>query len=215
MALLPTNFSDMNGAQLLAAYNTAARASGAPTVARFADRKTALRRTETAVTAYNAIRASKLRGDAAPAKKVAKVAHAEGCPACGATADQTVGRVVERGGRQEELDDHIGQCHSCGHTYNINTRRPAKFRGDAAQSATRSAAIAASWDDPAVAAARAARHGVTIHDKNGKLLGTWKSLRAAFVALGLPLAPHIRVRGQLVAAGSIQFGTHTLSLATE
>lgn len=54
-----------------------------------------------------------------------------------------------------------------------------------------SAAIAASWKDPKVAAARAARHQV-------KVAGTlYKSVGDAFRQLALPLGRHIGFRGKL------------------
>lgn len=74
--------------------------------------------------------------------------------------------------------------------------------------ATRSAAIAQSWQDPATKAARSARYAVTTG-------GTvYKSLPAAFVALGLPLTNAvIRARAQLRDAGTLTTQGHTFKLA--
>ena len=67
---------------------------------------------------------------------------------------------------------------------------PAKDRG---------AAIAQSWQDKRVAAARAQRHHV-------KAAGaTYKSVREAFMVLALPLGQHIKFRGALKAAGKAEF----------
>lgn len=67
---------------------------------------------------------------------------------------------------------------------------PAKDRGEA---------IAASWQDKRVAAARATRHHV-------KAAGnTYKSVREAFMVLALPLGQHIKFRGALKAAGRAEF----------
>lgn len=65
-----------------------------------------------------------------------------------------------------------------------------------------SAAVAKSWQDPEVAAARSARHAVKVGKE------TYKSTRAAFDALGLNLAKHVAFRGQLVKAGKAEFEGH-------
>ena len=69
----------------------------------------------------------------------------------------------------------------------------------AAKSTDRSAAIAASWTNKQVAAARATRHAVRVGDK------TFKSVREAFMVLALPLGQHIKFRGALKAAGKAEF----------
>ena len=63
----------------------------------------------------------------------------------------------------------------------------------------RSSAIANSWRDPATAAARAERTHVSV---NGVV---YRSVRAAFVELGLRLTKHIKFRGELKAAGILRF----------
>ena len=73
--------------------------------------------------------------------------------------------------------------------------------------AERSAAIARSWTDKTVAAKRATHNKVIV---NGK---TFRSVRAAFEDLGLPLGAHIKFRMDLKATGSKSFGTHTFALA--
>jgi hypothetical protein len=75
-------------------------------------------------------------------------------------------------------------------------RRRAADKG----AADRSASIAASWKDPKVAAARATRHAVVVADSDGNKQ-TFRSVRQAFEALGLPLGRHIKFRGALKAAG--------------
>lgn len=62
-----------------------------------------------------------------------------------------------------------------------------------------SSAIANSWHDPATAAARAERTHVSV---NGVV---YRSVRAAFVELGLRLTKHIKFRGELKAAGILRF----------
>jgi hypothetical protein len=127
-------------------------------------------------------------------------APAVGCPACGKTADQTAGRVVERNGHQDVVDEHIGQCHCCGHTYNLNTRKPAKFSIDRKRG-NGSAGIAASWADPEVRAARLQRTEVEVQDNTGKIVGQFKSVPAAFRALRLGTGFH-KTRLEVKAAGS-------------
>jgi len=39
------------------------------------------------------------------------------CPSCGATADITSGRIVERAGKQHLVDEGYFMCHSCGHEW--------------------------------------------------------------------------------------------------
>ena len=80
-------------------------------------------------------------------------------------------------------------------------------RKAAAKSSDRSAAIAASWTDKKVAAARATRHHVRVEDK------TYKSVREAFMVLALPLGQHIKFRGALKAAGKADFGGYKFKLA--
>lgn len=68
---------------------------------------------------------------------------------------------------------------------------------------TLSQAIAASWADPSVAAARMTRHGVVV-TCNGST-GEFKSVRAAFSALGLPDSKHIRFRMKVKELGQAIF----------
>lgn len=64
----------------------------------------------------------------------------------------------------------------------------------------RGAAIAQSWKDKKVAAARATRHHVQAAGT------TYKSVREAFMVLALPLGQHIKFRGALKASGKAEFG---------
>lgn len=65
--------------------------------------------------------------------------------------------------------------------------------------ADRSAAIAASWQRPDVAAKRIERTSVKVKGE------TYGSVRKAFLALSLPLSVHIRFRMTLKANGSAVF----------
>ena len=75
--------------------------------------------------------------------------------------------------------------------------KPAKDKK--VSNSARSSAIANSWRDPATAAARAERTRVSV---NGVV---YRSVRAAFVELGLRLTKHIKFRGELKAAGILRF----------
>lgn len=89
----------------------------------------------------------------------------------------------------------------------LATLKPAKaVKAPKAQkpAADRSAAIAASWTDKRVAAARATRHAVRVTDPRGGQ-GSYKSVREAFMVLALPLGQHIKFRGALKQAGKGEF----------
>lgn len=87
-------------------------------------------------------------------------------------------------------------CLTCDHEFGESTRTHVNNH------AQRAAAIAKTWKDPSVAAARARRHGVRLV-KDGKV-GDFRSVRAAFIAMGLPLNKHIQFRMELKAAGKIE-----------
>jgi hypothetical protein len=80
--------------------------------------------------------------------------------------------------------------------------KPAKEPGDL------SAAIANSWRDPAVAAARSARYAVKVKGE------VHKSVRAAFDALGLDLGKHVAFRAKLVKEQKAEFEGHKFELVT-
>jgi hypothetical protein len=77
--------------------------------------------------------------------------------------------------------------------------KPAAKKAAPAPGKDRGAAIAESWKNKKVAAARATRHAVRVEDK------TYKSVREAFMVLALPLGQHIKFRGALKAAGKAEF----------
>lgn len=182
-------------------------------VTKFADRKTAEKRCADLVASIVAERAAKVEkagkkaeGVARGSKKAEREAEAERrtaaakkghCPACGAKSDTTHGRIVERGGHQHEVDMHVATCHSCGHDFNHETGKPAKYTGG--ENSARAAAIRASWADPEVAAKRAARTHVKVNCVE------YRSVREAFKALGLPDSKHIKFRMELKASGKKTF----------
>lgn len=85
--------------------------------------------------------------------------------------------------------------------------KPAAAKKAPATGKDRGAAIAESWKNKKVAAARATRHAVRVEDK------TYKSVREAFMVLALPLGQHIKFRGALKAAGKAEFAGYKFKLA--
>lgn len=175
------NITAATTAELIAFYN----ANAATPVKRFADRRTAERRVSDLMW------------------KIELTAQygCDHCPACnihlsngvGEHGGDVNGRIIRHKTAQFE-------CLGCGAEFGPSIRV-------AAASATRSAAIAASWTDADVAKARATRDAVQVTDgKDGRW--TFRSVREAFVRLGLPLGQHIRFRGQLKAAREATFGVY-------
>lgn len=60
-----------------------------------------------------------------------------------------------------------------------------------------------SWENPDVKAKRAERHGVRLQ-KDGVVVGEYKSVREAFIAHNLNISGHIVFRGKLKAAGTLE-----------
>ena len=127
---------------------------------------------------------------------LAEMAPGKACPACGQVQDQApAGEEGTRAG--ERLF-----CHHCGATYEPSGR----IYHAPASNPSRSAAIASSWTNPEVRAARSQRTSV-------RCGGTvYPSLARAFRALGLPLARHIAYRIELKATGRITVGSHVFTV---
>jgi hypothetical protein len=175
--------------EILAAYNAAAKFLGEKPVARFADRKTAERRLAAITARLPAIK---------PAPTAAAKYVCGTCPKCGDSANGiTVGRINDRG---QEVDEHVGLCHVCGHTFNYDTGRAAKFSNERA--ATNGAGVSASWQVAEVRAARIARVHLTA---NGV---AYRSVAKAFAALHLPTSQIQKFRLALKAAGALEFAGH-------
>ncbi|TXH50795.1 MAG: hypothetical protein E6Q97_19680 [Desulfurellales bacterium] len=119
----------------------------------------------------------------------------DGCPNCHATEDQTY--AGEEGTTAEERNF----CHHCGTEYWRDTGEIYKAP---AKSDTRSKAIAATWENDQIAAARSARDNVAVDG-----VGTFRSVAAAFKQLGLPMSKHIKFRIEVKANGSgvFKYGT--------
>lgn len=78
---------------------------------------------------------------------------------------------------------------------------------EATKNPNRSEAIAASWNDDKVKEARSMRNGVFVDGTT-----EYRSVKAAFIQLGLPLGKHIKFRMNLKAAGTLEFQGHEFVL---
>ena len=211
--VLTTQLESLSTAELVTFFNELSGSS----VKRFADRAVALRRVDAARdawmlanrdTAMAAEAAERAASEVAVAAAIAQAHadHAEStftapnfrhtCPGCGAHQD------ITPAGLEGTTAETRNFCHSCGCEWFPET---GKLYHAPKASPTRSAGIAASWANPEVAAARAARSTVTVKGGGLKAPQEYASLRAAFAALHLPLGQHIKFRGQLKAAGTLTF----------
>lgn len=202
------NVTTATTAELVAFYN----AKSATPVKRFSDRKTAERRVAALLASeqqQNVVKVTAQEISAIARRAMAADnAHELRCPECGDTDNLTTGEVKIVRGMQHLVNEHIADCHMCGHEWNTETGRPVR---KAAASPERSAAIAASWQDKKVAEARAARHAVEVVTPDGKKI--WhSSVRHAFLVWSLPLGQHIKFRGQLKAAGKADFGGYKFKI---
>lgn len=187
--------STASTAELVAFYN----ANAAKPVTKFSDRKTAERRVA-ALIATLPVAAEPVVAAAEPVVAEQGKYLRGTCPSCGATQDITCGTVIERHGKQELVREHEALCHGCGHEFNYDNGKPLKL---AAESTTRSAAIAATWTDPNVRAARAVRHAVTVLGR-----GHFDSVAKAFAALNIPSNKIIRTRAALVKGERVTIDGH-------
>lgn len=167
--------------QLVEAYNALAEKP----VKKFQDRATALRRTEALVRE----KAANVQDDEGLVRR--SRLNAGECPVCGGdAANQTAADATE--------GQNFNFCHECGATYSAidgSIKKP--------KSAKRSRAIMESWNDLAVHTNRRQRSAVRVKTSEGKVF-EFRSVRQAFLALGLPLSKHIRFRMELKAAGKLE-----------
>lgn len=204
------NVQTATTAELVAFYNAHANKP----VNKFADRKTAERRVNELMAGIKFSKPSAKKAAALSSTKVTPVAHtgSDACPRCGATADITCGEVKELHGKQHLVNEHIAFCHTCGHSWDVNTGRKVSDKAPKKDHGPRGEKIAASWQDKRVAAARATRHAVRVTDPRGGQ-GSYRSVREAFMVLALPLGQHIKFRGALKASGKAEIQGHVFKLA--
>lgn len=198
------NVSTASTAELVALYNEVAAELAKQPVNRFSDRKTAERRVAAIIAERDAANAMALGTTEAPKAEAPKAEAAKyvvgTCPNCGATEDITCGTVIERHGKQEVVREHEAHCHGCGHEFNYDNGKPLKAKKP---SVDRSAAIAATWTNAEVRAARAMRHAVTVIGR-----GNFDSVAKAFAALNLPSNKIIRTRAALVRGERVVIEGH-------
>ena len=176
-------------AELVAFYN----AHSEKPVKKFADRKTAERRVQQLLdSAIPFEEEPKLPADEREEAEDARLMTLYGrtrCPHCEIHLTNGVsehhqdvnGKPLEHGSMQFA-------CLACDGEFG-----PAiKSKRKEPRSEARAAGVAASWDDPEVREKRKQRHHVRIDGKQ-----EFRSVRAAFVALGLPLNEHIKFRIRL------------------
>jgi hypothetical protein len=205
-----TNFNEMTAKELVAAYNVMAKAMDDALVIRFSDRKAGIRRCEKLKARYDEIFAAPTVEPVEPVEKKesADIEAYEDCPHCGVHLSNG---VLDNREHMDELksggfkaigesnakliEEHRAettnqfQCLGCGGQFGpALTLKVSK---------SRSAAIAASWTDSETAAKRAQRHAVRVAGQE------FRSVRAAFAALKLPISKHIKFRMELKAAGQL------------
>jgi hypothetical protein len=133
------------------------------------------------------------------------VAAGKFCPFCD-TFDNYGHDITYAGVEGSKNADNMFH-HHCGKEFRPDGSMP---KASAPASADRSAAIAATWADPEVAAARAQRSKVFVEGR-----GEYRSVKAAFIALGLPISKHIPFRMKLKASGQALFDRHSFVVVAE
>lgn len=128
----------------------------------------------------------------------------DGCPNCHTTLDQTAA-----GEDGTTAGDERNFCHHCGTEY---WRETGEIYKTPTKSDTRGKAIAATWENDQIAAARSARDNVAVDGH-----GTFRSVAAAFKALGLPMSKHIKFRIEVKSngTGTFKYGTGTFKYGTD
>jgi hypothetical protein len=130
----------------------------------------------------------------------------QNCPSCGIHLSNGVSvHGDDVNGKPLRHDTHEFECLGCGAGFGKELRK-------VANSTTRSAAIAKSWLNVSVAAARAQRTQVRVVDEAAGEIGYYKSLAKAWYAYGLPMSKHIAFRMALKAAGAKDFGPYKFSV---
>lgn len=182
------NVKTATTAELVAFYN---EKSGKPVIKKFQDRATAEKRVQALLDTL-AVEADSMESD----ELIRKYGFAH-CPKCDChlsngvihDGDECNGKIIRL--------SHEFECMACGHGFGKRTRV-----GQGSGDPKRAAAIAATWVDGDVRAARVTRNAVTFVDDSGSRY--FKSVRAAFIALGLPMSRHIKFRGELKKAGELE-----------
>lgn len=135
-----------------------------------------------------AVRAAQPQQEPAVTEHVIQELQLTHCPCCGIhLSNGYTTNTAQRDDNMPLLDKHEYMCLGCGGEFGPLIK---------GRSAKRSASISNSWNDAEVAAKRSRRDHVSV---NGS---TYRSVRAAFGALKLPLNQHIRFRMALKESGT-------------
>ena len=107
------NIATATSAELLAFFNAN---TGGAQVKKFADRPTAEKRVQKLIAEMETELLFTAKHGTTDFFKNAELSGDQ-CPGCGATQDITSGRVLDRFGKQEVIDNDYFTCHSCGHEW--------------------------------------------------------------------------------------------------
>ena len=178
-------------ADLVAFYN---ENSGSKPIKKFADRRTAETRVIALIESLNALAEPSNESpipDAKPREEVSSDVKTHKARAVVKKAEPT----------QEELDAMTDEEYEAFVKSGLNDSANCVVQnGTPSHRRSNSEGIAKSWDNKEVAQKRLTRNGVMVEG-----VGEFKSVRAAFAALGLPDSKHIRFRMKLKEAGRLNF----------
>lgn len=178
-------------ADLVAFYNAN---SGSKPIKKFADRRTAENRVIALIESLNALDEPSNESpipDAKPREEVSSDVKTHKARAVVKKAEPT----------QEELDAMTDEEYEAFVKSGLNDSANCVVQnGTPSHRRSNSEGIAKSWDNKEVAQKRLTRNGVMVEG-----VGEFKSVRVAFVALGLPDSKHIRFRMKLKEAGRLNF----------
>lgn len=178
-------------ADLVAFYNAN---SGSKPIKKFADRRTAETRVIALIESLNALDEPSNESpipDAKLREEVSSDVKTHKARAVVKKAEPT----------QEELDAMSDEEYEAFVKSGLNDSANCVVQnGTPSHRRSNSEGIAKSWDNKEVAQKRLTRNGVMVEG-----VGEFKSVRAAFAALGLPDSKHIRFRMKLKEAGRLNF----------
>ncbi|URO83392.1 hypothetical protein [Escherichia phage EC150] len=178
-------------ADLVAFYNAN---SGSKPIKKFADRRTAETRVIALIESLNALDEPSNESpipDAKPREEVPSDVKTHKARAVVKKSEPT----------QEELDAMTDEEYEAFVKSGLNDSANCVVQnGTSSHRRSNSEGIAKSWDNKEVAQKRLTRNGVMVEG-----VGEFKSVRVAFIALGLPDSKHIRFRMKLKEAGRLNF----------
>lgn len=179
-----TDYNAMTIKQLVSHYNVMAAELDDNTVLRFSSKAVGIKRCKQLEKRLARPKPSEEQLQVDPEAKGAR------CPHCGV---KLANNYSEHDPETVKNDVRVFLCLHCHKEFGP------KIKG---LSIKRAAAIQKTWEDPEVKAKRSQRHAVRV--VKGKRRYEFRSVRAAFVELDLPLKEHIRFRMALKAAGTAE-----------